>query len=87
MKGITRSALAALTAWSIVALAAPSAPSEFAHHPADDWINSAPLTLAFCLIGRDGRLYGSVPGEMHVGDERAKRVEGALDQLLSASAQ
>ena len=176
MKGITRSALAALTAWSIVALAAPSAPSEFTHHRADDWINSAPLTLAglkgkvvlvefwafecvnclnsrawveslerskgsaglvvvgvhtpelseerfpdavrkavarlgihnpvmidedssywsalhvqywptFCLIGRDGLLYGSVPGEMHVGDERAKRVEGALDQLLSASAQ
>ena len=29
MKGITRSALPALTAWSIAALAAPSAPPEF----------------------------------------------------------
>ena len=46
MKGITRSALPALTAWSIAALAAPSAPPEFTHHRADDWINSAPLSLA-----------------------------------------
>jgi len=46
MKGITRSALPALTAWSIAALAAPSAPPEFTHHRTDDWINSAPLTLA-----------------------------------------
>jgi len=38
----------------------------------------------FYLIGRDGLLYGSVPGEMHVGDERAKKVEVALDQLLAA---
>jgi len=29
MKGITRSALPAFTAWSIAALAAPSAPPEF----------------------------------------------------------
>ncbi len=176
MKGITRSALPALAVWSIAALAAPSAPPEFTHHRADDWINSAPLTLAglkgkvvlvefwafecvnclnsrvwveslerakgaaglvivgvhtpelaaerlpegvrkavarlgihnpvmidadssywsamhtqywptFYLIGRDGLLYGAVPGEMHVGDERAKKVEGAIDQLLSAPAQ
>lgn len=40
----------------------------------------------FYLIGRDGLLYGSVPGEMHVGDERAKRVETALNQLLAAKA-
>jgi thiol-disulfide isomerase/thioredoxin len=40
----------------------------------------------FYLIGRDGLLYGSVPGEMHVGDERAKKVEVALDQLLAARA-
>lgn len=40
----------------------------------------------FYFIGRDGRLYGSVPGEMHVGDERAKRVEGIVDQLLAARA-
>ncbi len=82
MKGITRSALAALTAWSIVALAAPSAPSEFTRSALH-----VQYWPTFCLIGRDGLLYGSVPGEMHVGDERAKRVEGALDQLLSASAQ
>jgi thiol-disulfide isomerase/thioredoxin len=41
----------------------------------------------FCLIGRDGLLYASVPGEMHVGDERAKAVEKALDLLLKAPAQ
>jgi thiol-disulfide isomerase/thioredoxin len=40
----------------------------------------------FYLIGRDGLLYGSVPGEMHVGDERAKKVEVALNQLLTARA-
>jgi thiol-disulfide isomerase/thioredoxin len=40
----------------------------------------------FYLIGRDGLLYGGVPGEMHSGDERAKKVEGVLDQLLAASA-
>jgi thiol-disulfide isomerase/thioredoxin len=40
----------------------------------------------FYLIGRDGRLYGSVPGEMHVGDERAQKVEAAIDQLLKAPA-
>jgi thiol-disulfide isomerase/thioredoxin len=36
-------------------------------------------------IGRDGLLYGSVPGEMHSGDQRAQKVETALDQLLAAS--
>ena len=40
----------------------------------------------FCLIGRDGQLYASVPGEMHVGDERAKKVEAAIDLLLKAPA-
>jgi thiol-disulfide isomerase/thioredoxin len=40
----------------------------------------------FCLIGRDGLLYASVPGEMHVGDERAKKVEDALNLLLAARA-
>jgi thiol-disulfide isomerase/thioredoxin len=40
----------------------------------------------FCLIGRDGLLYASVPGEMHVGDERAKKVEAAIDLLLKAPA-
>jgi thiol-disulfide isomerase/thioredoxin len=39
----------------------------------------------FYLIGRDGLLYGSVPGEMHSGDQRAQKVETALDQLLAAS--
>jgi thiol-disulfide isomerase/thioredoxin len=38
----------------------------------------------YYLIGRDGLLYGSVRGEMHVGDPNAKRVEAALDQLLAA---
>jgi thiol-disulfide isomerase/thioredoxin len=40
----------------------------------------------FYLIGRDGLLYGNAPGEMHVGDQRAKGVEVALDQLLAARA-
>jgi hypothetical protein len=40
----------------------------------------------FCLVGRDGLLYATVPGEMRVGDERAKKVELALDQLLAARA-
>jgi thiol-disulfide isomerase/thioredoxin len=40
----------------------------------------------FYLIGRDGLLYGSVPGEMHSGDARAQTVEGALDRLLAARA-
>ncbi len=40
----------------------------------------------FCLIGRDGLLYASVPGEMHVGDERAQKVEAAIDLLLKAPA-
>jgi thiol-disulfide isomerase/thioredoxin len=42
---------------------------------------------AFYLIGRDGRLFGSARGEMHVGDARAKQLEGAIDQLLNAPAQ
>jgi len=41
---------------------------------------------AFYLIGRDGRLYGPVLGEMHVGDARAQKVEQAIDQLLAAPA-
>jgi thiol-disulfide isomerase/thioredoxin len=40
----------------------------------------------FCLIGRDGLLYACVPGEMHSGDERATKVEQALDVLLKAPA-
>jgi thiol-disulfide isomerase/thioredoxin len=39
----------------------------------------------FCLIGRDGLLYGCVPGEMHVGDQRATQMENAIDALLRAS--
>jgi hypothetical protein len=40
----------------------------------------------FCLIGRDGLLYAWVPGEMHTGDQRAAKVEQALDLLLKAPA-
>ena len=40
----------------------------------------------FCLIGRDTMLYACVPGEMHAGDERASKVEQALDLLLKAPA-
>jgi thiol-disulfide isomerase/thioredoxin len=40
----------------------------------------------FCLVGRDGLLYACVPGEMHPGDERAAKVEQALDILLKAPA-
>jgi thiol-disulfide isomerase/thioredoxin len=40
----------------------------------------------FYLIGRDGLLYGSVPGEMRVGDARARRVENVLNQLLAVQA-
>jgi thiol-disulfide isomerase/thioredoxin len=40
----------------------------------------------FCLIGRDGLLYACVPGEMDQGDERAKRLAGALEQLLGTPA-
>lgn len=40
----------------------------------------------FCLIGRDGLLYAGVPGEMRIGDERAKKVEAAIDLLLKAPA-
>ena len=40
----------------------------------------------FCLIGRDGLLYACVPGEMDLGDERANKVAGAVDQLLTAPA-
>lgn len=41
---------------------------------------------SFYLIGRDGLLYAGIPGEMHVGDERAKKVETAIDLLLKAPA-
>ena len=41
---------------------------------------------AFYLIGRDGLLYGSAIGELHVGEAPAKQVEAAIDQLLKASA-
>jgi len=39
---------------------------------------------AFYLIGRDGLLYGSVAGEMHAGEEPARKVEAVIDQLLRA---
>ena len=39
---------------------------------------------AFYLIGRDGLLYGSTVGELHVGEPSARRVEAAIDQLLKA---
>ncbi len=41
---------------------------------------------AFYLIGRDGLLYGSAIGEMHAGQEPAKRLEAAVDALLQAQA-
>jgi thiol-disulfide isomerase/thioredoxin len=40
----------------------------------------------FYIIGRDGLLYAGVPGELHVGDERATKVEAAIDLLLKAPA-
>lgn len=40
----------------------------------------------FCLIGRDGLLYACVPGEMHSGDQRADRVEQAIEELLKSPA-
>jgi thiol-disulfide isomerase/thioredoxin len=40
----------------------------------------------YCLIGRDGLLYASVPGEMDLGDERANKVAAAIDLLLKAPA-
>jgi thiol-disulfide isomerase/thioredoxin len=41
---------------------------------------------AFYLIGRDGLMYGSAIGEMHVGAEPARRVEAVIDRLLKAPA-
>lgn len=38
----------------------------------------------FCLIGRDGLLYGCIPGEMDLGDARAAALERAVDSLLGA---
>jgi thiol-disulfide isomerase/thioredoxin len=40
---------------------------------------------AFYLIGRDGRLYGPVLGEMHVGEARSQQLEQVIDELLKAS--
>jgi thiol-disulfide isomerase/thioredoxin len=40
----------------------------------------------FYLIGRDGKLYGSIIGEMHVGEPRAEVAEQAIDKLLAAPA-
>ena len=37
----------------------------------------------FYFIGRDGQLYGSVIGEVRVGDDRAKKMEQVIDRLLS----
>ncbi len=42
---------------------------------------------AFYLIGRDGLLYGSAIGELHVGEASARKVEAAIDQLLKAPVQ
>lgn len=39
---------------------------------------------AFYLIGRDGLLYGSAVGEMHVGEAPARKVEAVIDLLLRA---
>ena len=41
---------------------------------------------AFYVIGRDGLLYGSAVGEMHVGEDGARRVEAVIDRLLQAPA-
>ncbi|HEY0768621.1 MAG TPA: redoxin family protein [Steroidobacteraceae bacterium] len=41
---------------------------------------------AFYLIGRDGLLYGSAIGEMHTGEESARRMEAAIEHLLRAKA-
>ena len=174
MKGRRSIAALPLLALATLAIAAPSAPPEFTHRQASDWINSDPLTLAslkgkvvlvefwafecdnclksrpwvqsleadgaaglvivgvhspelpsekspdavrkavtrlgirypvmidgdhsywnalhvqywptFCLIGRDGMLYASVPGEMDVGDERASKVKSAIELLLKSPA-
>jgi hypothetical protein len=40
----------------------------------------------FCLIGRDGLLYACVPSEMHSGDQRADRVEQAIEVLIKSPA-
>jgi hypothetical protein len=40
----------------------------------------------FCLIGRDGRLYASVPGEMDAGDAGASKVKEAIELLLKRPA-
>jgi len=40
----------------------------------------------FCLIGRDGRLYASVPGEMDVGNDRAQKVKEAIELMLKQPA-
>ncbi|HET7756494.1 MAG TPA: redoxin domain-containing protein [Steroidobacteraceae bacterium] len=40
----------------------------------------------FYIIGPDGMVDARVPGELHVGDERARLVEELIDKLLAASA-
>lgn len=98
MKDPWRILLLALTLCSGVAFAQATTPSpapESTHHRDSDWLNSPPLTLAalkgevvlveFYLIGRDGKLCGHACGEMHVGQDSAKRVEQAQDLLLNAA--
>jgi thiol-disulfide isomerase/thioredoxin len=41
---------------------------------------------AFYLIGRDGLIHAHVIGEMHTGDDRARRLESLIDQQLAATA-
>jgi len=40
----------------------------------------------FYLIDRDGRLVARAYGELHVGEDNARKVEGAIDRLLAAPA-
>lgn len=39
---------------------------------------------AFYVIGRDGLIHGHAIGEMHAGDERARRLELLIEQQLAA---
>ena len=39
---------------------------------------------AFYVIGRDGLIHGHAIGEMHVGEDRARRLESLIDQQLGS---
>lgn len=41
----------------------------------------------FYIIGPDGMVDARLPGELHVGDQRAKLVEQLIDKLLAVSAE